>query len=695
MGHRQLIRLFFIFTLVIGVGSGALKAQDEQKNSIIEQRIEAIAAMLEEDAELDFTTLFDDLAYFYEHPLNLNAASVEELESLYMFSDLQIQALMRHLERFGPLASVYELQAINYFDLQTIRMVAPFVTVLPPAGLGKFKLSDLFSEGSNDLFLRYKRVLEDQAGYQSTEEDGVQVDPAFRGTPDYGYLRYRYQFRRSLTLGITAEKDAGEDLVNGPDFFSGHLMFKGKRWLRTLIVGDYNAQFGQGLTYWSGLGFGKSPYVTNLKKNASQLRPYTSVDENRFLRGGAVILGSGKMELTLFGSSKRIDGNLTTPEDSTLAEDEFSISSFQTSGLHRTEGEWADRKSVEEFTTGGNFRYRKRAFSAGVTGVYTSFGNEVTHGDRRYQQFDFSGKENVNTGADYQWVVRNVNLFGEVARSRNGAVAWMNGLVAALHPRLSVSLLYRDYPADYQSFHVNVFGETNDRARNERGLYMAAEAKLASAWTLAAYADQVQFPWFSFVADGPSRFSDYFVQLNCKPDKKHEFYLRYRWRRSEQNYNTGEPIDYPIPYVRHNVRVHAVYTTHPNVQFKSRFEWNMRMPVGGTATNGYLLYQDVIWKKLGSPVSLQFRYALFNTPAWDVSIYAYETDVLYAYSIPAYSGKGSRFYGMMKWAASRSVDVWLRYGQWLYDDRTVISSGNTRIDANHKQEIHMQLRWQF
>lgn len=675
--------------------SADIAAQEEQKHSIIEQRIEAIAAMLEEDSELDFTTLFDDLADFYENPLNINTATVEELQLLYMFTDLQIQSLMRHRSRFGPLGSIYELQAVNNFDLQTIRMAAPFITALPPVGLGKVGLKDLLATGKNDLFLRYRRVIEPQAGYQPTEDDGVIEPPAFRGSPDYGYLRYRCQFGRSLTVGITAEKDAGERIDRGPDFFSGHVMFRGKRGLRALVVGDYNAQFGQGLTYWSGLGFGKSPYVINLKKNPLQLRPYTSVDENRFLRGAAAILGKDHLELTVFGSSKKIDGNLAVPEDTTLTDDEFTITSFQSSGLHRTESEWADRKVINENTAGANLRYSKRSLSVGVTGVYTAFDRSFTPGGRRYQAFDFSGNENLNIGADYQCVIRNANFFGEISRSRNGAVAVLNGVVASLHPRLSLAVLYRNFPADYQALQVNVFAENNDRARNERGLYLAAETKLASAWTLSLYADQVLFPWLTFNADAPSRFTDYFMQLNCRPDKKHEFYLRYRWRSNEANVNTGEPIDYPIPYFRHNVRFHAAYTAHPNIQLKSRFEWNMRKPENGRATNGYLLYQDVIWKKLGSRLSFQARYALFNTPSWDVAIYAYETDVLYAYSIPAYSGKGSRIYAMAKWAATRGIDVWLRYGQWLYDDRSVISSGNMQINANHKQEIHVQVRWQF
>ena len=48
------------------------------KSDIIEDRIELLVeSMTEED--VDLTTLFENLEYFYDHPLNLNYASKEDL----------------------------------------------------------------------------------------------------------------------------------------------------------------------------------------------------------------------------------------------------------------------------------------------------------------------------------------------------------------------------------------------------------------------------------------------------------------------------------------------------------------------------------------------------------------------------------------------------------------------------------------
>ncbi|MEY3398854.1 MAG: hypothetical protein RL220_1448, partial [Bacteroidota bacterium] len=331
--HSESANLWRLITLLgCTLLSRGVAAQndDQQRQSIIEQRIETIAGLLEEDAELDYTNLLEDLTYYYEHPLNLNRASEEQLKELYLLTDVQVRNLQTHITRYGPLNNIHELQVVRGFDESTIRNILPFVTVRPPGNLQGTTLKTIFEEGTHDMFLRYKRTLEPQKGFSS---DDPGVAPAFPGTPDYGYIRYRFQYRRNLIAGFTAENDPGEKFNGRPDFFSGHLFYSDQTFVRKLVIGDYQALFGQGLTFWNGLGFGKSPFVMNTRRNAIGLRPYTSADENLFLRGAATTLGWKGFELTIMFSDKKVDANLDAVSDSTEIFDEFQVTSLQTSGL--------------------------------------------------------------------------------------------------------------------------------------------------------------------------------------------------------------------------------------------------------------------------------------------------------------------------------------------------------------------------
>ncbi|MFN9972935.1 MAG: helix-hairpin-helix domain-containing protein, partial [Phycisphaerae bacterium] len=285
-------------------------------------------------------------------------------------------------------------------------------------------------------------------------EDGT---TPFAGSPDYVYARYRFMFRRSLIAGFTLEKDAGESLNRGPDFWSGHLFYRDKGLVRAVALGDYQAQFGQGLTLWNGLGFGKSPFVLNIKKNAAGLRPYTSVNESLFMRGAAATFGYRNFELTTMYSRKLLSASQLASADSLVTDDGLAVSSINISGLHRTASELANRNSLTEEIIAGNLRFSKGTFAAGATVSRLHYSSPQLPRDDFYRLFRFSGSELINMGLDYQKIWRNISFFGEFARSDNGGMAAINGAVAALHPRISVSVLHRHIGKDYQVMYANAF----------------------------------------------------------------------------------------------------------------------------------------------------------------------------------------------------------------------------------------------
>ncbi|MFN2439788.1 MAG: hypothetical protein ABR503_11365, partial [Chitinophagaceae bacterium] len=74
-------------------------------------------------------------------------------------------------------------------------------------------------------------------------------------------------------------------------------------------------------------------------------------------------------------------------------------------------------------------------------------------------------------------------------------------------------------------------------------------------------------------------------------------------------------------------------------------------------------------------------------------IYAYESDVLYSYSIPAFQDKGFRYYLNMNYDVSKKLTFWLRFAQTIYRDEEKIGSGLNEIQGNKRSEIKIQLRY--
>ena len=109
---------------------------------------------------------------------------------------------------------------------------------------------------------------------------------------------------------------------------------------------------------------------------------------------------------------------------------------------------------------------------------------------------------------------------------------------------------------------------------------------------------------------------------------------------------------------------------------------------------GYLLFQDVIYKFKKTPLTLTFRYAMFETN-WDSRIWAYENDVLYAFSVPAYYYRGTKVYLMARIKVNRKIDIWLRYAQIYLDNRDVHGSSLNEIQGNIKSEVKAMLKIKF
>lgn len=690
------MRFFLLIFLIFFFISANLFAQtiDNKDENLIEKKVETIAENTEQ--EMDYTMLVDQLTRYLQNPLNLNNASREDFDDLALLSDIQINNLLDHIARNGKLISLYELQSIDGFDLQTIRAISSYVTVSGNIDNPKFSIREVFKYGKNDLFMRYQQVLEEQQGYTSADS-AASPNSHFAGSPMRLYTRYRFTYSNHVSIGLTAEKDQGEEFFKGSqkqgfDFYSGHFFLRNIGHLKSLAVGDFQAQFGQGLTFWSGLAFGKTADGTSIKRNAIGLKPYTAVDENLFLRGIGSTWQFGKFQVTAFASHKKIDGATTV--DSTRDE-VTSVTSFLTSGLHRTPSELAKRKSLSETILGGNVSYVQRRLRIGVTAVHYIFGNNYQKTDALYNIYEFSGKQNTNVGIDYNYVFRNFNFFGETSVCANGSVATTNGVLMSLDPRVTFVAMYRSFPKDFQAVYANAISE-NSRILNEKATYFGFKAQIMKSWSLQGYMDVFKFPWLRYQVDAPSKGYEYLAQLTYAPSKTVEAYFRIRRQLKEINTNDDElTINTLDNQMATHYRFNITYKVSPSIQFRNRVEYVTYERGNDGVEKGWLMYQDITYKALKSPVSLSFRYAIFDTDTYNARIYAYENDVLYAFSIPAYYYKGSRAYLTLRYKVVRGIDVWLRYAVTFYNNRSVISSGTSEISGSTKSELKAQIRFSF
>jgi hypothetical protein len=685
----------FLFVFVLAFQSTYAQYNDL---SVLEQLVEEIAE--QSDEELDYADLYESLIVFYNDPLNLNTASVEDLRQLLFLTRFQEMSILAYRDKYGGFKSIYELQFVDGIDQRSLKYLSPFVTVVSTEGGQKYSLKNAFKYGRNDIMIRTQMVLQEEAGYIPIADSILQTNPdksRFLGSPYKLYARYRYSYKNKLFWGLTAEKDQGEQFLKGTqpygfDYYSAHIQVNEVGCIKTAILGDYKLEFGQGLTLWSGMGFGKSSDASNLMKRGRGITRYGSTNENEFFRGEAVKMRFGKFDVTEFISYKKIDARVETD---TLEYIEDIASSFINTGYHRTPSELDTKDEVSEFVAGGNVTYRSEHIKVGATAAYFNYSSEYLPNQQAYNSYAFSGKENLNAGVDYLAGIKHVTAFGEFSMSRNGGYAFLNGLAFDLIPEVKFTLLHRKYQPDYQAIFAVPFSEGN-KPSNESGFYMGATVFPIKRWRVDAYADFWKYPFIRYQVDAPSDGREFMVQVQHYPTRTIEMYWRFKFEQKEKNYSNQE---YGVQQLENynNVRVRYNIAIRPNsqIEFKTRLEYSLYKLEHGEPEQGFMIAQDVNYKPSDIPLRLAVHFALFNTDTYNARIYSWEPDVLYAFSIPAYYSQGTRLALLINYAFPNNLSIWLRFSDTFFYDKDVISSGLNEIDGKHKSEIKLQLRYKF
>lgn len=310
-----------------------------------------------------------------------------------------------------------------------------------------------------------------------------------------------------------------------------------------------------------------------------------------------------------------------------------------------------------------------------------------------YDQFDFASGQLLNASAYGSYSFRNWYFFGEAARANQSDIAFIGGAMAALSPSVSVVIMQRNYPRNYQSFYNQAISE-NSRAVNERGFYSGVTARMQK-WTLTGYADVFRFPWLKYRVDAPGWGHELLGQLSYQPDKRSAFYLRYRFREKPQNASGDAQFPVPEDVAKQNLRLDALVPAGADFTLHYRGE-HMRFAKAGDRQNGYLLLQDIIYKPpYNGRWSAALRAAWFKTDSYDSRVYAFEQDVLYSFTVPPYYNKGFRTYLNTRFHLGKGLDMWGRYALFSYRKQEVIGSGLDQINGNRKSEVKFQMRYQF
>ena len=693
----------------------------EALNQLLIEQVERLAE--DNDDDLDYEELLDNYIFLSDNPININSDETMRLVELHLLSVFQFEELKKYRRYYGDFLFLDELEMVEGFDEQTLAIIRPVVRIEKDQSKDKITLNKMARYGKHQIVGRYEQILEQQQGYAPISDSALLAKPNSRylGSPQKLQFRYTYNYRNKIRAGFVLEKDAGEmfftDKVSdtiqsligknyhrGFDFVGFHLYAKDLGIVKAAALGDYQIAFGQGLTLWSGMSFGKAGAGSSVMKQGRGLTPKTSASEYAFMRGAAVTLGKGPFSSTVFYSNRLVDANISVTD--TLDNEAEFVSSLQETGYHRTIGELQDRHAIRQQIVGGHVAYAVAHFEIGYTLHHTWLNVPLELRPSHYNQFYFQGSQLTDQGVDFKYVKGKYALFGEVAMSYNPdstalrqaqgpGFAGIVGITVKPAGYLNFTVMYRDYGKAYQNLYSNAFGE-GSRNQGQRGIYLGLEAAPAPYWNLLAYVDQFRFTWLTSQVNAPSRGHDYYLRLTHSFNRNTNAYLQLRSKTKMKNSTDGQMFShYPIFYTKNSVRFNISYKIGWDLTASNKAEYAHYRNEDGSNEHGYFLCQDIAYKPEEKPYSLTFRYAIFDAKDYNARIYAYENDVLYSFSVPALYGKGMRIYLLGKVKLFNALTLYARIGRTIYSDRNEIGSGLTLIEGNHKTDLKVEMIWKL
>ena len=686
------MRILFAMIFVLIISPRIYAQVTEPVTNVTEQQLENVTQN-NEDLETEDDTYLQEMVQYIKNPINLNMAAAADLIQLRILTSIQIQNLILYRNLVGNLVDLYELQAIPGWDINTIQKIRPYINVSLQVSITN-TLNNRLRNGDHNILVRVSQVLERSKGYLIDSSSATNFYP---GSPQKILFRYKYIYKNLFQYGIVAEKDAGEQFFKGKqkqgfDFYSAHIFIRKIGIIKSLAIGDFTVNLGQGLTQWQSLAFKKNVDVINIKREADVLRPYNSAGEINFHRGVGISLTKNNWQLTLFGSNKNIDANFVA--DTSQNQDDF-VSSLQTSGYHRTKSETDDKGIQRQLAFGGNISYRVKRLHIGINGIHYKFKLPLIKDADPYNKYALSGNSFGNFSFDYSYTFKNIHFFGEAAFTSNFDKAFINGLIISASSRVDLSLLYRNISKSYQSLYTSAFTE-NTYPTNENGLYAGVSIRPHDFWRIDAYGDFYKFPWLRYRVDAPTAGSDYLVQLSYKPNKQLEIYTRYHAESKAINVNPGQLTLSPVmQQPKKNWRTQVSYKINSAITFRNRTELIWFDKKGIAAEEGFLVYFDFIYKAMLKPFSGTIRLQYFETEGYNSRLYAYENDVLYSFSIPVFYDKGYRYYLNFNYDINKKLSLWIKWAQTIYTNQTLIGSGLDEITGNKKSEIKLQVMYKF
>jgi len=387
--------------------------------------------------------------------------------------------------------------------------------------------------------------------------------------------------------------------------------------------------------------------------------------------------------------------------DATVNKDN-SVSSINTTGLHRTASELGRRGTLQSQTTALHAAWSRKAWTAGLTGLFQYYNHQFLQNATLYRQIYPVGYLFGAASANYGYRSSRLSVKGETARSfdkRGGGWATLNTAAWRFSPQTQLTLIQRFYSKDYFSPHASAYSE-NSRVQNESGVAVQLDAARVGPFALRAFFDYFYSPWPRYTMTRASTGWEGMTQLTWQPRRGRQLVVRYRVKSKEKS---------DLRYYSHQLRatyyhqLSALWDAQLSA-FLNRYHQPAQAEAESSSSTGYAAMPQVSYHSRDERFRWAFAAILFRTDDFDSRLYLYEPSLAQSYGMQQLYGHGQRFVTTLQLRFPRRdgysahalrCTAQIKAGVTHYTDRSEISSGPLLVSSPWKADLQILFKMNF
>ncbi len=612
-------------------------------------------------------------------PVDLNATSLKRIARRTTIGRIRCIRLLEYRREHGPIRSYYELYYLKGFTASIVQKVRANSFITEHEKPDTISLKAL--ENINGRFrLRWGRILQQRKGFRRG---------TYRGPPSLLKGQLRITIPGIAGLGIKLEKDAGEPWLSPknklPESIGGYLRVAEQGILEKAVIGSMRSSSGGGVLLDNGGGFpgargpAEGPLFT--------LDPHTGSPDRKGLQGIGGKFRKGAFRGAILLSSERWTARLDTSRKGTPR-----LRTLYRNGVHRRPAlnRKKERWHRKELITHLGWKSHRHAISTSFHYAKASH-PKAPSGRIRDRYADLKAEQK---GAE-------LHYRGSIGRKRWALTMAMEGdrskaFAAAFSTRPNNDLWLRS--------RIEGSGKGFDPfwsslARNGRPFIrvsLGADRKVAPGLRIDLEHQLLHRPWpyYGRKGAGTDRQLSLTTVRTGEDQQRVEAEISYEVR--EKDADDEQLRDRSMQKVP-SLQFSAESEIPLSADLQSRIKVNAERLMQEGIPDGLLFAHDLVrsWKE--KEFKLYWRIAFFDAPSYATRPYAYENDLLYAFSVRSYYRSGLRSYILVRVGLSKNLTLEGKMGGWAYRDVEGgnIGNGDRAIPGRYRSRIRLQLRGSF